>query len=184
MLSICRNNLHPTFFCLLSLIWCLDSKPIFSRFSTIAMDPDTTPALAPPPGMVPNFVDPFTLNNYLILTSTVCLALTTVMIMIRIITKAYVIKIVTLEDCKRFVFPTVKQISNFSRCYNICRSWFCSVHRRHACHWLFRMWSASMGRVDHCFLAHSQRMAHSMRNLTSILTQLSCPISRRCSTAL
>ncbi|KAJ8065225.1 hypothetical protein OCU04_005930 [Sclerotinia nivalis] len=62
------------------------------------MDPNTTPALEPPMGITPDLVDPYTRQPNLIVTSVVCLTLTTVCIFIRTLTKAYLFKEMRLED--------------------------------------------------------------------------------------
>ena len=58
------------------------------------------PGLPPPPGTIPNFVDPPTLENVQIAAAVVCLALAVLTTVLRMYTKAFVIKAIGWEDCK------------------------------------------------------------------------------------
>ena len=64
------------------------------------MDPLDQPGLAPPPGVTPNFNDPFSLQPYNILTIAICFALTTPSVAARLYTRYFIIKSVGWEDCK------------------------------------------------------------------------------------
>lgn len=56
------------------------------------------PGLAPPPGVTPDFVSPYTLQPYQALTVVACIIITTVMVAARLYTKVCVIKAVKSED--------------------------------------------------------------------------------------
>jgi hypothetical protein len=58
------------------------------------------PALAPPPGVVPNFDDPPNKNYLGILANVVCLATTFVVVFLRAYAKIFCMKKVHIEDCK------------------------------------------------------------------------------------
>ena len=60
------------------------------------------PAGIPPKGMTPNFEDPPNHDSLVISTVTVCLVLTTLAIMIRIYTKAFLIRSIKYEDCEQY----------------------------------------------------------------------------------
>ena len=57
-----------------------------------------TPALLPPAGVQPNFVDPPSLDSILITTVTLCLALSAVALTMRLYTKARVVQRLEIED--------------------------------------------------------------------------------------
>ena len=57
-------------------------------------------ALEPPPGNVPNFVNPPSLRKYDILCQVVCLAVSTLLVMMRMYTKVCLIKTASWEDCE------------------------------------------------------------------------------------
>lgn len=61
--------------------------------------PDS-PALAPPPGVVPDFYSPYSLCGYHHVVAAQGAILTTVMVIARIYTKRFVLKKVSLEDCE------------------------------------------------------------------------------------
>jgi hypothetical protein len=61
-------------------------------------DPNTTPALAPPEGVIPNLINQYTRQPILIGTATACLTLTTLCIAIRIYTKIRILKSLNIED--------------------------------------------------------------------------------------
>ena len=56
------------------------------------------PGLPPPPGVTPDFFSPFTLQPYYAETSALCIIVVTIMVFMRIYTKAFVIKSLILED--------------------------------------------------------------------------------------
>ncbi len=62
-------------------------------------DLNTTPALAPPPGVVPDFLAPNPMMPSLIATVVICLTLTTLAVMARVYAKAAVMREMQLEDC-------------------------------------------------------------------------------------
>ncbi|MCJ1469836.1 hypothetical protein MMC07_008478 [Pseudocyphellaria aurata] len=53
---------------------------------------------APPPGVTPNFVDPYSLQRFFILTFVMCVTVTTIFIFVRAYTKIYIIKSHEWED--------------------------------------------------------------------------------------
>ncbi|MCJ1471167.1 hypothetical protein MMC07_009815, partial [Pseudocyphellaria aurata] len=54
--------------------------------------------LPPPPGVTPNFVDPYSLRRFFILTFVMCVTVTTIFILVRAYTKTYIIKAHEWED--------------------------------------------------------------------------------------
>jgi hypothetical protein len=58
------------------------------------------PALAPPPGVVPNFIDPPTNRSTMLGVSTSMFLIATLAVAIRTYTKLFMIKRLALEDCK------------------------------------------------------------------------------------
>ena len=58
------------------------------------------PGLQPPPGVVPNFINPEDYQSTIIATLTVCLTTATLFTILRLYTKLCVIKAIVLEDCK------------------------------------------------------------------------------------
>lgn len=58
------------------------------------------PAAKPPLGVVPNFVDPTTLNAAVITVVSICLVIGTLAVLIRSYTKLVLIKSIAYEDCK------------------------------------------------------------------------------------
>ncbi len=77
-----------------------------------------TPASKPPPGVVPNFVDPPSGAPVLIAVGTVLLAIMLVFACIRFYVKAFVRRNVTADDCKwwftRRLFGSVCHHENFA----------------------------------------------------------------------
>ncbi|KAL6720661.1 hypothetical protein ACLMJK_002586 [Lecanora helva] len=57
-----------------------------------------SPALEPPPGVTPDFYDPFTLEPYNIVTVALCAALTSVLVIARVYTKVRIVKSMLWED--------------------------------------------------------------------------------------
>ncbi|KAH8700415.1 hypothetical protein BGW36DRAFT_357077 [Talaromyces proteolyticus] len=62
------------------------------------MDPNTTPALEPPPGEVSNLHDPYSLRVYMYITASLALTLSTAAVILRIYTKARVTRSVQFEE--------------------------------------------------------------------------------------
>ena len=58
------------------------------------------PALAPPAGVVPNFVNPENQNVTIYVVLTISISVTMLAVMTRIYTKAYIIRKIGWEDCK------------------------------------------------------------------------------------
>ncbi|KAL8704238.1 MAG: hypothetical protein Q9201_002583 [Fulgogasparrea decipioides] len=62
------------------------------------LDPYTTPAMKPPDGQLPNFVNPETMQAWLIATAVVCLTVSVLSIAMRTYVKAVLIRKVQIED--------------------------------------------------------------------------------------
>lgn len=62
------------------------------------------PAMVPPSGVIPNFIDPPNLQHRVIVTLALCLALSTLTVTLRICTKFFIVRQITIDDCKTFVF--------------------------------------------------------------------------------
>jgi hypothetical protein len=61
------------------------------------------PALAPPKGVRPNFVDPWSLEDVFIATATITFTISTFLVMARMYTKAVLMKKFGSEDCKSWL---------------------------------------------------------------------------------
>lgn len=61
---------------------------------------DRVPGLEPPPGVVPNFVNPENYQNKIIACLTVFLAIATIFTAAKLYTKAVIVKSIAWEDCK------------------------------------------------------------------------------------
>ena len=59
----------------------------------------------PPPGVVPNFVDPVSLQRYDVLTQSVCLSVATVFVLMRLYTKVVVLRNPWWDDCESKELP-------------------------------------------------------------------------------
>ena len=64
------------------------------------MNLDQLPAAVPPPGVTPNLVNPDTQASTVFVTIGITVGLVAPAVIIRIFTKAYIIKTVNLEDCE------------------------------------------------------------------------------------
>lgn len=64
------------------------------------LDPNVCPGLAAPPGVIPMDPNAYTLHPYVIASTVVCASLTLVGVVIRVFTKAYVLKRMQFEDCE------------------------------------------------------------------------------------
>ena len=51
-----------------------------------ATSPSDTPALTPPSGVIPNFVDPYSLSSAFVATAVLCLPLATIAVIVRLTT--------------------------------------------------------------------------------------------------
>ena len=58
------------------------------------------PAGAPPPGMTPNLVNPPNLDAIIIPTLSLCITVTTIVVVIRLYSKLFLIRSIAYEDCK------------------------------------------------------------------------------------
>lgn len=69
-----------------------------SKVYTFTSSPDV--ALTPPPGVIPDFQDPFTVRPYWLVTASVGMILTGVTLGLRMYTKIAIVKKCRWEDCK------------------------------------------------------------------------------------
>ena len=77
--------------------------------ATTGMSPEQTqaalrtllegPAVSPPAGVVPNFDHPTNLDIYVTLTITLCVAFSTVAVILRMCTKVFIVRVLAWEDC-------------------------------------------------------------------------------------
>ena len=72
------------------------------------------PAGTPPPGLLPNFQDPPNLNSALIFTVTICMAVATVVVVMRMYTKLFLIRSVAYEDCELLNTPQSQHLAKMS----------------------------------------------------------------------
>jgi hypothetical protein len=85
----------------LSLVLFPDTHPL-GQTTAVSMDPAklaVTPALAPPPGVISNFVNSYSLLPWIVATATVCVVLTALVLALRMFTRAVVIKSLDWTDC-------------------------------------------------------------------------------------
>lgn len=78
--------------------------------ATMSMSPEQTqaalrtllegPAMSPPAGVVPNFDDPANLDVYFNVTITLCIAFSTVAVILRMYTKVCILRVLAWEDCE------------------------------------------------------------------------------------
>jgi hypothetical protein len=57
------------------------------------------PAMVPPPGTTPNFVNPANLNHVVVLTLILCMVFSTLAVAMRMYTKLFIIRKTAFEDC-------------------------------------------------------------------------------------
>lgn len=57
------------------------------------------PGLDPPPGVIPNLSDAYTIQPYVVLTITICIIVTTSLVIARMYTKYRIVKNLGWEDC-------------------------------------------------------------------------------------
>ncbi len=67
---------------------------------TAPIPPTEIGALPPPPGITPNFTNPYSIAEGLIAVGILCLTLTSLTTAMRIYTKLYIIKVHGWEDCR------------------------------------------------------------------------------------
>lgn len=58
------------------------------------------PGLKPPAGVLPNFLDPYSYKDYVVLTLVLCLAVSTLLVVIRMYARSMIAKNFGLEDCR------------------------------------------------------------------------------------
>ena len=94
---------HPTS-CEFTCTQNSTSSSTVSNGSTMATtDPKNVPALAPPSGVTPNFVNPYTLNPAFVVTTALCLLLATSAVIVRLaISLCGSTKRLRGEDCSSF----------------------------------------------------------------------------------
>lgn len=63
------------------------------------------PAMAPPPGVTPNFIDPPNLRHIVVLVLTLCMSFSTVAILMRMYTKLFILRKTAFEDCRYQYLP-------------------------------------------------------------------------------
>lgn len=63
-----------------------------------------TPSMAPPPGVTPNFINPYSREKWVITCAVVCLFSSTLFVGARMFTKSIIIKSLDWADCK-FLHP-------------------------------------------------------------------------------
>ena len=76
------------------------------------------PAMAPPPGIIPDFVDPPHLGHSFILVLTLGMSFATGAVLLRMLTKFCILHKVVFEDCRlqclrRFCSADIKQTLSF-----------------------------------------------------------------------
>lgn len=60
---------------------------------------DMLPGMAPPPGVTSDFVHPYSLQRYNLITLTICMTVSTLFVAMRMYTNARITKTLNLEDC-------------------------------------------------------------------------------------
>lgn len=63
------------------------------------LDPYITPAMKPPDGQLPNFVNPETMHGWLVATAVICLTISGLSIILRTYVKAVLLRKIVIEDC-------------------------------------------------------------------------------------
>lgn len=87
--------------------------------SSMAQKLATTPALAPPPGVVPDFVHPASINQEVLIISAICLALMMLFVTVRVCSKMRHTSTFGWDDCKPFRLRGDCLLTG-SRCQHIC----------------------------------------------------------------
>ncbi len=62
------------------------------------------PAMSPPPGVIPNFVDPPNLNSYWVLSLTLSLTFSTLFVLMRMYTRLFISRVTSWDDCESLRF--------------------------------------------------------------------------------
>ena len=57
------------------------------------------PAMSPPAGVVPDFDHPANLDIYVTLFNSLCFAFATVVVVLRMYTKVFILRVLSWEDC-------------------------------------------------------------------------------------
>ena len=86
--------------CLLSNSMLLSEVQPNTSYTMAGQVPKQMPAMKPPPGVTPNFVNPESLRTYWILMMCMCLTFSTMFVFMRMYTKLVLIKSHGWEDCE------------------------------------------------------------------------------------
>ena len=81
---------------------------------------DQGPALQPPPGVIPNFIDPENTQSIIIATLAVTLGAATLFTVIRMYTKAFILNTIALEDCSS---PLLREVTRVLTSSQMCVAW-------------------------------------------------------------
>ena len=114
--------------------------------TSFSPDLDTMPALAPPPGVTPNFRDPYSLAAPLRAVYTLAVVLTTLTTFVRLYTKFFIMKVGGWEDCTHLSIRTVVTFSKLGSRYHVCRLGM-STHTM-----VFEMSKSFLTRLQACFM--------------------------------
>ena len=68
--------------------------------------------MPPPPGVTPNFTDPYSSAAYNVIVNAVCLALVTVFVAMRLYAKTFITRALGIEDCEYFLDPWPTLVDN------------------------------------------------------------------------
>lgn len=71
------------------------------------------PAMAPPSGVIPNFIDPPNLQHRVIVALTLCITLSTLTVILRICTKFFIVRKTTIDDCILILLPCLIKITRY-----------------------------------------------------------------------
>ena len=95
---------------------------VSGKQSIMAMNqPSETPALTPPPGVIPDFVHPASIRKYNILCQAICLPLSTIFVCMRMYTRSYVSRNLGAEDCILLSLHSLSSSGLISNRYLLCR---------------------------------------------------------------
>ena len=80
----------------------------------VSMITPDTPAMKPPEGLLPNFVDPPTQDRSNIILHTICLILVTIFLGIRLYTRHFISHWLSWDDCKLAGCSQMSAFANLS----------------------------------------------------------------------
>ena len=75
-------------------------NPYLDHFTISRPTSPFQPSLTPPPGMIPDFQDPYSVQPFLTLTAVFSIIVTTTFVALRMFAKVRILKSVKWEDCK------------------------------------------------------------------------------------